>query len=72
MKAMEERRKHSGRGPIPGLGRKEPVVIPLHHLEAQYKKHDQMDYWIMNGAYLPRPEVGVSSWRAPTINIDHH
>jgi hypothetical protein len=58
MKAMEAWRKHGGRGPIPGLGRKEPMVIPLHESETQYKKHDQMDYWVRNGAYLLRPEVG--------------
>jgi len=58
MEAMEEWRGHGGRGPIPGLGRKDPVVIPLYDSETQYEKQAQMDYWTKNGAYLLRPEVG--------------
>ena len=58
MKVMEEWRKRGGRGPIPGLRRKKPIVIPLHDSETEYKKHAQMDYWTRAGAYLLRPEVG--------------
>ena len=58
MKVMEERRKRGRRGPIPGLGRKVPVVIPLQDSETEYQKHVQMDYWSRAGAYLLRPEVG--------------
>lgn len=61
MKAMEEWRKHGGRGPIPGLGRKKPVVIPLHDSETEYQKHVQMDYWVRAGKYLLRPEVSSHS-----------
>ena len=57
MNAMEEWRKHDGRGPVPGLGRKKPVIIPYHELETKYEKHIRMDYWIRAGAYLLRPEV---------------
>ena len=57
MNAMEEWRKHGGRGPVPGLRRKKPVVIPYHESETKYEKHIQMDYWIRAGAYLLRPEV---------------
>lgn len=58
MDAMEKWRKHGGRGPIPGLGKKVPVVIPQHDAETQYKKHVQMDYWARDNTYLLRPEVG--------------
>ena len=58
MEAMEGWRKHGGRGPIPGLGKKDPVVIPLFESETQYEKHLQMDYWTMFSEYLLRPEVG--------------
>ena len=58
MTTMEAWRKRGGRGPVPGLRRKEPVVIPLHESETEYKKHEQMDYWVRAGAYLLRPEVG--------------
>ena len=58
MNAMEEWRKHDGRGPVPGLGRKKPVVIPYHESETKYEKHIQTDCRIRAGAYLLRPEVG--------------
>ncbi|KAF9645503.1 glycoside hydrolase family 47 protein [Thelephora ganbajun] len=57
MKVMEQWRERGGRGPIPGLGKKEPVVIPSYDSETQYKKHVQMDYWVRTGAYLLRPET---------------
>jgi hypothetical protein len=58
MEAMEKWRKHGGRGPIPGLGKKEPVVIPLSESDSEYKKHIEMDYWMRDGSYKLRPEVG--------------
>ena len=58
MDAMEKWRKQGGRGPIPGLRKKEPVVIPLRDADTEHKKHIQMDYWVRAGAYLLRPEVG--------------
>ena len=58
MDEMENWRRHRGRGPVPGLGRKDPVVIPLRDSETDYKKHVEMDYWVRAGAYLLRPEVG--------------
>jgi len=61
MKVMETWRAHGGRGPVPGLGRKKPVVIPLHESEAKYQKHVQMDYWVRAGSYLLRPEVSCHS-----------
>ena len=63
MKVMERWRKHGGRGPIPGLKRKVPVVIPLYSSETQYSKHVQMDYWVRSGTYLLRPEVSSHSLR---------
>lgn len=59
MEAMEDWRKHGGRGPIPGLGKKEPVVVPLSEPDAEYKKHVQMDYWMRDGSFKLRPEVRV-------------
>jgi len=55
---VEKWRKRGGRGPVPGLRRKDPVVVPLRESETQYQKHVQMDYWVRAGAYLLRPEVG--------------
>ena len=48
MDMMEEWRGHGRRGPVPGLGRKEPVVMPLRN----------SDYSVRASAYLLRPEVG--------------
>lgn len=58
MEVMEKWREHGGRGPIPGLGKKEPVVIPLNEPDSGYKKHVEMDYWMRDGAFKLRPEVG--------------
>ena len=69
MKAMEGWRQHSGRGPIPGLGRKRPVVIPLLESETEYKKHIQMDYWTRSGAYLLRPEVGKQCFKNKNLEL---
>ena len=57
MEVMEKWRMHGGRGPIPGLGKKEPVVIPMSEADSEYKKHVEMDYWIRDGSYKLRPEV---------------
>ena len=57
MQAMEEWRMHGGRGPIPGLGKKEPVVVPESETDSQYKKHIEMDYFMRDGSYKLRPEV---------------
>lgn len=58
MEVMENWRKHGGRGPIPGLGKKKPRVIPLSEADSEYKKHIQMDYWMRDGSFKLRPEVG--------------
>ena len=69
MKEMETWREHGGRGPIPGLGKKEPVVIPLHDSETRCQKLVRMDYWTKTGMYFLRPEVGCRRvFRSKTIN----
>jgi len=58
MDTMEKWTKRGRRGPIPGLRRKDAMVISSSDLGAQYKKQDKMDYSVMAGSYLLRPEVG--------------
>ena len=57
MEVMENWRRHGGRGPIPGLQRKESVVIPSPESDTDFKKHVQMDYWMRDGSFKLRPEV---------------
>lgn len=57
MEVMEKWRKHGGRPPIPGLGKKEPVVIAESEQDSRYKKHIKMDYWMRDGSYKLRPET---------------
>jgi len=61
MDTMEKWRRRGRHGPVPGLKKKDPVVIPLSYADTEYKKHEEMDYWIRAGSYLLRPEVGQYS-----------
>ena len=69
MGVMEQWRLRGGRGPIPGLRKKAPVVIPQEESETQYNKHVQMDYWTRIGLYLLRPEVGQRLFKIPYRRI---
>jgi len=67
MEVMEDWKKHGGRGHIPGLGKKDPVVIPLSESDTEYTKHVRMDYWMRDGSFKLRPETVESLyllWRA--------
>ena len=58
MDMMEKWRRRGMRGPVPGLRRKDPMVIPLSGSETPHKKHNKIDYSVRAGSYLLRPEVG--------------
>lgn len=57
MEVMENWRRHGGRGPIPGLEKKEPVVITSSEADTEYNKHVRLDYWMRDGSFKLRPEV---------------